>query len=113
MFKIVPFNSEPNQTMTITLPIDNGNLVLELQCRYNTVANYWTVKATNPDTKEVYFDGLPLLYGVYPSANQLSQISYKRIGSMVLVKNGEVDMDMPNDINLGNEFLVLWGDTIG
>jgi len=113
MYKIIPLSSEPNQSLTITLPVDDVNITLNLECRYNSKADYWTLKATDYTTKEVYFDGMPLLYGVYPSANQLEQLSYKRIGSFLLVKNGEVDLDMPNQDALGKEFLLVWGDTIG
>lgn len=113
MFKIVPLTNEPNQKLSITLPIDGGNISFDLECRYNSKAGNWTLKATNTNTGEIYFDGLPLLYGVYPSANQLEQLSYKRIGSITLVKNGDIELDMPNDVSLGNQFFLLWGDTIG
>ena len=64
-------------------------------------------------TDKVLVTSIPLYSGKYPAANLLEQYSYLRIGSAWLVKvNQDTKSDYPNDMNLGTDFLLMWGDTV-
>jgi hypothetical protein len=81
---------------------------------YNTVAEYWVMSITDDLSAEMLVTGLPLLAGQYPSANLLEQYTFLRIGSAVIVKiNPDNPDDAPNGSNLGTDFLLVWGDTLG
>lgn len=110
--KIIPLTSDPDQFFTCNLPIDNKNITLSFRLRYNSVAEYWVITIADVYGSPV-LDSLPLLDGVYPSANLLGQYKHLNIGSAYIAKNGKVDGDRPNDTNLGNEFLLVWSDTNG
>lgn len=110
----IPLTTEPNQSFKATIPVDGKNLELKLDIRFNTIAKYWTMTVTDALTDKILIDSLPLLTGQYPAANLLAQYSYLRIGSAVMVNTSTVDIsDEPNDKNLGTDYILVWGDTIG
>jgi hypothetical protein len=111
--KIIPLTANPDQTLTCTLPVDNKNITLNLRFRYNTIGEYWWMSATDAITSKMLIDGVPLVTGEYPAADLLEQYAYLGIGSAVIVPVGSPLIDRPTDANLGTEFVLLWGDTVG
>lgn len=109
--KILPLTSDPNQNFTCTLPIDSKNLTLRFNFRWNVDGKYWWMAVSNPNTGHSLLDGVPLLTGEYPAANILEQYKYLGIGSAFLIKTGQLDMDNPDDTNLGTDFVLVWSDT--
>lgn len=110
----IPLTTEPNQSFKVSIPVDGRNIELKLDIRYNTIAEYWIMTVTDSLTDKILIDSLPLLTGQYPAANLLEQYSHLRIGSAVIVNTSTIDIsDEPNDKNLGSDYVLIWGDTIG
>lgn len=110
MYNIIPLTTLPDQTFTITLPINNKNVELSFRIRYNTEAGYWTMGIIDTATSTQIIDSVPLLMGQYPAANMISQLEYLGIGGMAIVPNGTPKTDSPDDTNLGSDFLLIVGD---
>lgn len=110
---IIPLTTDPNQNFTCTVPVDAQNITLFFVFRYNTEAQYWFMSVSNATTGQILLDSIPLLTGEYPSADLLGQYTYLGIGSATIVKTGTLPGDTPNDTNLGSEYVLVWGDTVG
>jgi hypothetical protein len=111
---IIPLATEPNQQFYCTIPIDGENRRLSFELRYNAVAAYWSLTVTDGISGKTLIDAIPLMRGEYPAANLLEQYAYMKIGSAVIVPQGELPADAnPDDTNLGAEFYLVWGDTLG
>ena len=54
---------------------------------------------------------VPLITGLYPSANLLAQYQYLNIGSAYLLNTGNATVDFPGPNNL-SQFSLLWGDNV-
>lgn len=109
--QIVPLTSDPNQTLEISVTVDEEILNLSLFVRYNEIAEYWTMKVSDQATGVVLVDSVPFLMGEDGAANILGQYEYLGIGSAYIVPITQVDMDRPDGTNLGTEFVLLWGDS--
>nr|DAY89325.1 MAG TPA: hypothetical protein [Caudoviricetes sp.] len=104
---IIPTTTSPNQTFTSTIPIDGKKIKLYFFLRYNTEQNCWQMDISNSD-KEILVSSVPLICGL----NLLEQYSYLGIGAAYIAKiDNNINSDRPNDKNLGNTFLLVWGDT--
>ena len=66
-YKIVPLTAEPNQSFSVTLPINGENITLGLILRYNSAANYW-VMSIHDSNNTLILDSVPLVPGDYPAA---------------------------------------------
>lgn len=108
-YKIIPLTSDPNQKLSVTLPINNINLTLNLTVRYNTVANYWVMTIADKDN-DLILDSVPLITGGYSAADILGQYQYLGIGSAYIVNVGNSALDYPDDTCLGTDFVLVWGD---
>lgn len=113
MDNLVPLTTDPDQSFTITLPIDGKNLTFDLRIRYNTEDKFWWLSITDHETEVMLLDSIPLLTADYPAANILEQYKYLNIGSIVIVPNGNSVSGDPDDTNLGIDYYMLWGDTNG
>lgn len=111
-YLIIPLTNDPNQNFVCTIPVDGKNIDLAFNISYNAIAKYWVMRISDAITGKIILDSIPLVTGEYPSANLLEQYSYLGIGSAILVKVSNSDLDFPDDKNLGNNFLLAWGDTI-
>jgi hypothetical protein len=109
-YKIVPLTTDPNQKLSITLPVNGINLTLNLTINYNSAANYWVMTIADK-TGTVILDSVPLLTGKYPAADILGQYQYLGIGSAFVVNASNTSLDIPNDTSLGTDFLLVWGDS--
>ena len=56
-------------------------------------------------------DSVPLLPGIKPDPNILSQLAYLAIGSCYVINASNTAEEYPTQDNLGNDFIVVWGDT--
>ena len=113
MNQIVPLSSNPNQSLVVNLTVDGASLQLNLSIQFNEIAQYWTMSIADVNNNTI-LASIPMLCGVYPSANLLGQYQYKQIGSAYLlnVSNGGSTLDSPNSQNLGTDFVLLWGDNV-
>lgn len=103
----IPLSNDPDQNFQCTIPVDYKNLTLYFRIRYNTEAEYW-VMSLYDSNGNILIDTIPLLQG-----NVLSQYKYLGIGSAYIVNASNVPTDRPDDTNLGTEFKLIWGDTVG
>jgi hypothetical protein len=111
---IIPLTTEPNQTFNCTIPIDGRNRRFSFDLRYNSIAEYWNLTVKDGVTGGMLIDAIPLMRGEYPAANLLEQFSYMKIGSAVIVHQGKLPPGVdPDYANLGTEFFLVWGDTLG
>ena len=109
---IVPLSNSPNQTFNIVVPVDGENRTFKFDLWYNEVAEYWLITATDTKTNTKLFDNLPLLTSYGEFFNILTQLTYKKIGTAgVLPNSADFKKSMPNDKNLGTEYVLIWGDT--
>lgn len=107
----VQLNSLPNQTFNVTPTIDGKKLTIKVQLRWNIQAQYWVMTVINIKTGEYYVDDIPLMAGILPTINLLEPHSYLQIGSCYVVNISGSSTDVPNQYNLGTDFILLWGDT--
>lgn len=112
MDQIVPVSNAPNHTMTVNLSVNGAQLVLGLIFNYNEMVQYWVMSIADANNNILIAD-LPLLTGVWPAANLLSQYQYMNIGSAYILDNSNSDaLDYPNSQTLGTDFLLLWSDNV-
>jgi hypothetical protein len=105
--QIIPLTTAPNQEFDITLPVDGNNINLHFKVNYNEIAGYWVMELTNNETSEVVLSSVPLITG----ENLLAQYEYLGIGSAYVKRNGSSSLDYPDHSTLGDEFVLVWGDT--
>jgi hypothetical protein len=115
----IPITSDPDQIFQVTLAVNGGSLTLELEIKFNSIAGYWVMTITDPDTDTVLLDSIPLntsitiADGVNTAMNLLGQYAYMNLGSVYLVNVSGIDMDYPDNTNLGKDFELIWTDNPG
>jgi hypothetical protein len=105
----VPVTSKPDQQFTITMPLAGVNTVYKIRIRYNSKANYWVLTLSDKSGK-IILDSIPMITGKGVAFDLLGQFEYLGIGDMAIVNMGNSGLDYPDDITLGTEFLLIWGD---
>lgn len=104
---IVPLTTSPNQTFATTIPVDDAKLRLYFYLRYNTEQRCWNMDIKNVNNKPLV-NSIPLVCNL----NILEQYSYLNIGSAYILKlDPNIQDDRPNEFNLGDKFILVWGDT--
>lgn len=112
--KIVPLQSSPNQNFTCTLPIDAKNITLAFTFTWNGIGEYWFMSITDSRSNTLLLDAVPLVTGLFPATDLLGQYTYLGIGSAAIVPVSSLSAaDIPDETNLGSEYVLMWGDTIG
>lgn len=107
---LIPLNSAPNQTFTCIIPVNGENIRFTFFLSYNSVAKYWQLTLTKTLTQEVMVSCLPILSSSFDFRDIFNQLGYKNIGKcMIFNKNNDFE-SMPNDENLGTDYLMLWED---
>jgi len=104
-YYIIPLTSDPDQSLTCTVPVNGKNITLRFRVRYNTQAGYWWMTVSDKNGN-ILVDSLPLLTG----QNLLEQYQNLGIGSAYLVNTGNTKLDSPDDTTLGSDFVLAWGD---
>lgn len=106
MAVIVPLTTDPNDTFSSTIPINGENIKLYFFLRYNDEAKYWVMDISDRDRKPIV-SSIPLISGI----NILEQYEYLKIGKAYIVKtDNSLLADIPDDTNLGTNFVLLWTD---
>ena len=108
--QIIPLQSQPNQSFTVTLQVDGKPLTLNLVIKWNSMAGYWVLTILN-SAGVLVLDSIPMITGWYPAANILAQYGYLKIGSAFVLNDGNADSDYPGVSDLGTAFALLWDDT--
>lgn len=100
----IPLDNSPNQNFDVTLSVNGKNTVFNLFLSYNE-DNYWTMQVRDK-YKTPITDSIPLLSG----QNLLQGLEYLEIGEAFLLKNSDINDEIPNSENLGTDFILLWRD---
>ena len=100
----IPLDNSPNQNFNVTLSINGKNTVLNLFLSYNE-GNYWTMQVRDR-FKNPITDSIPLLSG----QNLLQGLEYLGIGEAFLLRNSDMNEEIPNSDNLGTDYVLLWRD---
>lgn len=104
-------SNSPNQTLTTSLNVDGVVTDYQLTLRYNEVAGYWVMSVSDA-AGNLILDSIPLVTGNAPAGNILGQFAYLGIGSAYIINAGGVKFpEYPNNIDLGSDFVLIWGDT--
>lgn len=112
-FNIIPIMPKANQSFTCTLPIDSKNVALGFSFTYNEPGGYWFMSVADGKTNTPLLDAVPLVTGEFPAANLLEQYEYLGIGSAFVVPVDSLSYGIPSLENLGADYVLVWGDTIG
>ena len=107
----VPLTNAPNQRFQCTLPVNDENIQFVFELWYNEQAEYWILSLTNKTNQEQVFVNLPLLTtknAVF--GNLMCQLEYKNVGICYIFPTSEDLKSMPNDKELGELYLMVWGD---
>ena len=107
----VQLTNAPNQKFQCTLPVNDENIQFVFELWYNEQAKYWLLSLSNRTTKEQIFVNLPLLAtksDVF--GNLMCQLEYKNVGICYVFPIKEDLKSMPNDKELGELYIMVWGD---
>lgn len=114
-YQVIPLTSALNQTMTVNLTVDGFPLTVNLALQWSVSAGQWLLSISDSGNN-LLISMLPLVTGVYPAANLLSQFGYLKIGSLFLLATGQnglqTDSVSPSADNLTTDFTLLWGDSL-
>lgn len=109
--QLVPLTDAPNQTVTVSLSIDGVVADYFLDLHYNEIAGYWLMAVTDSAGK-LLLDNVPFVTGNNPSGNILGQFAHLGIGSAFIVNASSItEQDYPGVASLGNDFVLIWGNT--
>lgn len=107
----IPLTTNPNQTFVCSVPINDKNILLQFDLWYNQVAKYWQMTLTDRTNKKEVFANLPLLASKsYEIGNILCQLEYKYVGISYVFPVIYTKASAPDDTNLGDGFIMVWGD---
>ena len=101
----IPVTNDPDQSFICSIPLGGKNVQLRFRIRYNSEAKYWWMTISDSKGK-VLIDSLPLLSG----GNLLEQYRYLGLGKAYIVSSGNTILEDPDDLTLGTDFLLMWGD---
>ena len=110
MLQQVPVTCGPNQKFAVSLSVDGSTLTLNLALHYNEIAHYWAMTISDANNN-LLVDGVPLVTGNFPACNLLRQQSYLAIGSAYVINQSGTSGGVPDNTNLGTEYLLWWSDT--
>lgn len=105
---LLPVTSRPNQTFKTKVIIDEQNVELTVQLNFREVCGYWTMSITDKDDV-MLLANVPLLKGEGETANILYQFDYLGLGYLAVVDAGGSGADYPNAVQLGKDFVLVWG----
>lgn len=109
MYKI-PLTNSPNQTFSCTVPVNGENKDFTFRLSYNSQAEYWSMTVEDSLTHELLFSQLPMLFSFFEYANMITQLSYKQIGSIYICPIQETGTSRPNDLDIGQKYVLIWSD---
>lgn len=110
-YNIIPL-TPMNQSFTCTVPVDSKNITLGFTFTYNEPGGYWFMAVKDAKTNTMLLDAVPLVTGEFPAADLLGQYTYLGIGSAAIVPTSSLATGIPDDTNLGSDYVLVWGDTV-
>lgn len=105
---LLPVTSRPNQTFKTKIIVNEENIELTVQLNFREVCGYWTMSITDKDGK-MLLANVPLLKGQGETANILYQFEYLDLGYLAVVDAAGSGADYPNAMQLGTDFVLVWG----
>lgn len=110
--QIIPLDAAPNQSFKVTVNVGARQVSLGVTLRYSEPAAYWVMTLVD-EAGNLLLDSVPLVTGQFPAANILGQYQHLEIGSAYVVNASSVPApDYPNNLDLGTDFLLAWGDQV-
>jgi hypothetical protein len=107
---MIPLTNSPNQSVTVSLPINGGTVTLGLEIYYNENGedgNFWAMDISD-QYGNLLVASVPLVTGVWPAANILAPWDYLRIGAAFVINQSASSLDIPDDNTLGSQFALIW-----
>jgi hypothetical protein len=108
--QVIALSNNPNQTFALQLTVNEASLTLNIALSFSYMAGYWQMTIYDAQGN-LLLSGLPLITGLWPAANILSQYQYLNIGSCYLLNTGNAPVDYPGIDDIG-QFSLLWGDNV-
>ena len=105
---LLPVTSRPNQTFKTKVIVNEENIELTVQLNFREVCGYWTMSITDKDDV-MLLANVPLLKGEGETANILYQFDYLGLGYLAVVDASGSGADYPNAVQLGTDFVLVWG----
>lgn len=105
---IVPLTNQPNQSLTVNIPRDTGNLPLQLFLYWNRIAGYWQLSVTDLRINTEVITNLPLITGDIPYPNLLAQFEYLDLGKAYIVALSNKTPNYPGETDWGTNFTLFW-----
>lgn len=102
----VPITNDPNQTLSITIPLITGNQTFQFIVRWNRAALYWQLTVSQRGS--ILINNLPLITGLGLTVNILAQYAYLGIGNAYVLAVGKPASDYPQVGDWGTSFFLLW-----
>lgn len=109
MYKI-PLTTAPNQTFTCNIPINNENIRFRFFLSYNEQAQYWLMTLTRVSDNKELLTNIPLIVSKSRFMDLFCQLDYMKIGFCIISPVDEDQKSMPDDTDLGTNYLMIWGD---
>ena len=106
----IPLTNSPNQVFSCSVPFNEKNVEFKFELRYNYIAEYWSLTLSDVKKEKVIFSNLPLLVSEYDFSNLFSQLGYLNIGACFIIPKIEETKSMPNNEELGDSYIMIWGD---
>lgn len=108
----IPLSTSPRQSFKVNIPVDGENKYFEFNLLYNKQGNYWMLTIRDGKTRDVIISNINVLPTFGPvNSNILYAYKYLRIGSAYVVPMIKQGITMPDDKNLGTDYVLVWGDT--
>jgi hypothetical protein len=105
--QVIPLTHVPNQTVNVSLNIDDDVIDLTLLLRYFEIPGYW-VMTLEDSSGNLLLDSIPLVSGNNPADNLLQQFSYLKISSVFVINASIETQDYPGMATLGNDLVLIW-----
>lgn len=107
-FYKIPINNAPNASYTfrISMQGDTVNRDIRIELHYLDLYDEWLMDVYDDATKKLLVLGIPLVCGI----DLLGQYRYLGIGSAYILKVRNTDLMHPDNLCLGRDFVLVWGD---
>lgn len=108
---IIPVDNSPNRTFRVTIPVDGENKTFKFRFVYNVIGKYWMLTIMDLSGNEIISNlNLVSTFG-YDEGDLLRMVRYMRIGSLFICDKDANTFSAPDDTQLGNAYMMAWGDT--
>lgn len=104
----IPITTAPNATYTfrVALKGDTINKDIRIFLRYLDLYDLWMMDVYDDGQNKLLVAGIPLVPGV----NMLGQHEYSDVGEAYIINAKNSDKMQPDNIGLGADYILVWGD---